>query len=251
MRSGRNQTLRKPRRCQVGVPANWRDTPGFLGSGGGGNRTRARFQSAFDPAEVTSGRPVRDCPPGLGPMFVAAALAVSATSAATLHPGSGGSGGVAPLVGLRLVHDHGDGAGLPAHGDAQMADQRAHEGPREPPVRPFALDRHGQRLVIGDAGRPDEGHHLDRERRRRGAVQVRRQGVGPQARDRSGERPASRPERHHRHTAGHDRVRCADPGPVGLEAFEIQLPPIVVRANSRNVTGSMPPTHVNGSFAPF
>jgi len=46
-------------------------------------------------------------------------------------------------------------------------------------------------------------------------------------------------------------VRCADPGPVGLEAFEIQLPPIVVRANSRNVTGSMPPTHVNGSFAPF
>jgi len=41
------------------------------------------------------------------------------------------------------------------------------------------------------------------------------------------------------------------PGPVGLEAFETQLPPIVVRATSRTVSGSMPPTRVAGSFAPF
>ena len=41
------------------------------------------------------------------------------------------------------------------------------------------------------------------------------------------------------------------PGPVGLEAFETQLPPIVVAQTSRSVSGSMPPTHVSGSFAPF
>jgi hypothetical protein len=41
------------------------------------------------------------------------------------------------------------------------------------------------------------------------------------------------------------------PGPVGLEAFETQLPPIVARRTSRTVSGSMPPTVVKGSFAPF
>lgn len=41
------------------------------------------------------------------------------------------------------------------------------------------------------------------------------------------------------------------PGPVGLEAFETQLPPIVARKTSRTVSGSMPPTVVKGSFAPF
>ncbi len=41
------------------------------------------------------------------------------------------------------------------------------------------------------------------------------------------------------------------PGPVGLEAFETQLPPIVARRTSRTVSGSMPSTVVKGSFAPF
>ena len=41
------------------------------------------------------------------------------------------------------------------------------------------------------------------------------------------------------------------PGPVGLEAFETQLPPIVVAATSRSVSGSTPPTRVNGSVGPF
>jgi len=41
------------------------------------------------------------------------------------------------------------------------------------------------------------------------------------------------------------------PGPVGLEAFETQLPAIVVAGTSRTVSGSMPPTVVKGSFAPF
>jgi len=41
------------------------------------------------------------------------------------------------------------------------------------------------------------------------------------------------------------------PGAVGLEAFETQLPRIVVSATRRIVSGSMPPTRVNGSFAPF
>ena len=41
------------------------------------------------------------------------------------------------------------------------------------------------------------------------------------------------------------------PGPVGLEAFETQLPPIVSAPTSRTVSGSTPPTRVIGSFAPF
>ncbi len=42
-----------------------------------------------------------------------------------------------------------------------------------------------------------------------------------------------------------------NPGPVDLEAFETQLPRIVVAASSRHVAGSMPSTVVHGSFAPF
>jgi hypothetical protein len=41
------------------------------------------------------------------------------------------------------------------------------------------------------------------------------------------------------------------PGAVGLEAFETQLPPIVVAGTSHTVSGSMGPTTVKGSFAPF
>ncbi len=41
------------------------------------------------------------------------------------------------------------------------------------------------------------------------------------------------------------------PGPVALEAFETQLPPIVTGPTSRTVSGSTPPTAVHGSFAPF
>jgi hypothetical protein len=41
------------------------------------------------------------------------------------------------------------------------------------------------------------------------------------------------------------------PGPVGLEAFETQLPPIVAGATSTKVSGSMPTTTIKGSFGPF
>ncbi len=41
------------------------------------------------------------------------------------------------------------------------------------------------------------------------------------------------------------------PGAVGLEAFETQLPPIVARATSVIVSGSMRPTRVHGAFGPF
>lgn len=41
------------------------------------------------------------------------------------------------------------------------------------------------------------------------------------------------------------------PVAVGLEAFETQLPRIVVGPTSHSVSGSMPPTRVSGSFAPF
>jgi hypothetical protein len=41
------------------------------------------------------------------------------------------------------------------------------------------------------------------------------------------------------------------PDPVGLEALETQLPPIVVSPTSHSVSGSMPPTTQHGSFGPF
>ena len=41
------------------------------------------------------------------------------------------------------------------------------------------------------------------------------------------------------------------PGPVDLEAFETQLPPIVARGTATVVSGSMPTTTVHGSFGPF
>ena len=41
------------------------------------------------------------------------------------------------------------------------------------------------------------------------------------------------------------------PAAVGLEAFETQLPPIVARATSAAVSGSTPPTRVHGAFGPF
>jgi hypothetical protein len=41
------------------------------------------------------------------------------------------------------------------------------------------------------------------------------------------------------------------PGPVNLEAFETQLPPIVVGPTVTHVSGSTPATVVKGSFGPF
>jgi len=41
------------------------------------------------------------------------------------------------------------------------------------------------------------------------------------------------------------------PDPVSLEAFETQLPPIVVGPKSQTVSGSMPPTRVQASVGPF
>jgi hypothetical protein len=41
------------------------------------------------------------------------------------------------------------------------------------------------------------------------------------------------------------------PDPVTLEAFETQLPAIVVARTAVRVSGSMPATVVHGSFAPF
>jgi hypothetical protein len=41
------------------------------------------------------------------------------------------------------------------------------------------------------------------------------------------------------------------PGPVGAEAFETQLPSLVVRPTIRSVTGSTPARTVKGSVAPF
>ncbi len=41
------------------------------------------------------------------------------------------------------------------------------------------------------------------------------------------------------------------PGPVGLEAFETQLPAMIAARTSTRVSGSMPTTTINGSFGPF
>jgi hypothetical protein len=56
-----------------------------------------------------------------------------------------------------------------------MAGQRPHKRSRELPARPVTLDGHRQRLLAGDAGRPDEEHHVDSEGRGGRQVSILRQ----------------------------------------------------------------------------
>ena len=105
-------------------------------------------------------------------------------------------------------------------------------------------------VTQGDQSR--RHHKVDREGRRYREVPVRRRG----------RRTASSSS-----VKGNAQLRVQDgvtgiqkltiagveqtPGPVGLEAFETQFPPIVTSATRRTVSGSMPPTTVVGSFGPF
>ena len=184
-------------------------------------------------------------------MLVAAALAVSATSAATLHPGSGGaaassgwsgsasctitvtgpgyqhsetqrwqvSGPTSVRGSFQLVPsrwtDTGSGSSQVTQGD-QTRDitwtvKAAAAGQFQ-----FVVRASDNKLVIGQANA-----QLRVANGITGTQQVTIGGV------------------------------AQTPGPVGLEAFETQLPPIVAGRTSRSVSGSTPPTPVNGSFAPF
>jgi len=184
-------------------------------------------------------------------MLVAAALAVSVTSAATLHPGSAGGavppgwsgsasctitvsgpgyhhsevqrwqvGGHATVRGSFLFvpshwTDTGSGSSLVTQGD-QTRDitwtvKAAATGKFQ-----FVVRASDHKLLIGQANA-----QLRVANGITGTQQVTIGGV-PQT-----------------------------PGPVGLEAFETQLPPIVVARTSHSVSGSTPPTRVSGSFAPF
>jgi hypothetical protein len=185
------------------------------------------------------------------PVLVAAAPAVSATSAATLHPGSGGAagsrgwsgsasctitvtgpgyqhsetqkwqvGGPAKVRGSFLFvpsrwTDTGSGSSRVTQGDQTRTItwtvNAAAAGQFQFVVR--ASDR---KLVVGQANA--------RLRVANGITGTQQVTIGGVAQA---------------------------PGPVGLEAFETQLPPIVVRRTSRIVSGSTPPTPVNGSVAPF
>ena len=160
----------------------------------------------------------------------------------------GWSSGPVRVVGLGLVHDQGERVGLPALRDAEMAGQRPDEHPRELPVRPIALDGHGQRLLAADARRPDAGHHWNVK----AAAQGRFQFV-VRASDRKlliGQ--ANAQLRVPNGITGTQQVTIGGvpqtPGPVGLEAFETQLPPIVAARTSRRVSGSTTPTLVHGSY---
>ena len=185
------------------------------------------------------------------PMFVAAALAVAATSAATLRPESGGAAtlpgwsgsasctitvtgpgyqhsetqrwqvtghttvrGAFQLVPSRWT-DTGSGSSHQTQGD-QTRDitwtvKAAATGQFQ-----FFVRASDKRLVIGQSNA--------QLRVANGITGTQQQTIGGVAQT---------------------------PGPVGLEAFETQLPPIAVGATSRSVSGSMPPTRVHGSFAPF
>jgi hypothetical protein len=184
-------------------------------------------------------------------MLVAPALAVSATSAATLHPGSGGaatspgwsgaasctivvtgpsyqhsetqkwqvSGPTKVRGSFRLVPsrwtDTGSGSSQVTQGD-QTRDitwtvQAGATGQFQ-----FVVRASDKKLVIGQANA--------QLRVANGITGTQQLTVGGVAQT---------------------------PGPVGLEAFETQLPPIVARGTSRSVSGSTMATLVHGSFAPF
>ena len=185
------------------------------------------------------------------PLLVAAALAVSATSAAMLHPGSGGAaaspgwsgsasctitvtgpgyqhsetqrwqvGGPTKVRGSFLLvpshwTDTGSGSSQVTQGD-QTRDitwtvKAAAAGQFQ-----FVVRASDNKLVIGQANA-----QLRVPNGITGTQQLTIGGV------------------------------AQTPGPVGLEAFETQLPPIVTRRTSRIVSGSTPPTPVKGSVAPF
>jgi hypothetical protein len=184
-------------------------------------------------------------------MLVAAALAVSATVAATIHPGSGGaavpprwsgsasctitvsgpgyqhsetqkwqvSGPPSVRGSFRLVPSHwtdtGSGSSQVTQGNKTRnitwTVQAAAAGKFQ-----FVIRASDNKLLIGQANA-----QLRVANGITGTQQVTIAGV-PQT-----------------------------PGPVALEAFETQLPPIVAGRTSRHVSGSTAPTPVNGSVAPF
>ena len=184
-------------------------------------------------------------------MLVAAALAVSATSAATLHPGSGGAAASPGWSGSASCTITVTGPGY-QHSETQrwqVSGPTSVRGAfRLVPSRWTDTGSGSSHVTQGDQTRDIT---WTVKAAAAGQVPVLRQGVGQQARDRSGERPAPRRERHH----GTQQLTIGGvaqtPGPVGLEAFETQLPPIVAAATSRTVSGSTPPTPVAGSFGPF
>ena len=183
-------------------------------------------------------------------MLVAAALAVSAISAATLHPGSGGaaslgwsgsasctitvtgpgyqhsetqrwqvSGPTSVRGAFRLVPsrwtDTGSGSSQVTQGD-QTRNIMWTVKAGAPGKFQFFVRASDNKLVIGQANA-----QLRVANGITGTQQVTIGGV------------------------------AQTPGPVGLEAFETQLPPIVAASTKRTVSGSTPPMRVFGSFGPF
>ena len=185
------------------------------------------------------------------PMLVAAALAVSATSAAALHPGSGGAAGsrgwsgsascTITVTGPGYQHsetqrwkvsgptkargsfqfvtsrwtDTGSGSSNVTQGD-QTRTITWTVNAAAPGQFQFVVRASDGKLLIGQANA--------QLRVANGITGTQQLTIGGVAQT---------------------------PGPVGLEAFETQLPPIVTRRTSRIVSGSTSPTPVHGSFAPF
>ena len=123
--------------------------------------------------------------------------------------------------------------------------------PRELPVRPFALDGHRQRLLPADAG--------DQTRNITWTVKAAAQGQFQFVVRASDNKlligQANAQLRVPNGITGTQQVTIGGvpqtPGPVGLEAFETQLPPIVAAKTSHRVSGSTAPTVIHGSFGPF
>ena len=123
-----------------------------------------------------------------------------------------------------------------------MAGQRAYEGPRELPAGPFALDGHGQRFVAVTQG--DQTRDITWTVKAAAAGQF--QFVVRASDGKLVIGQANAQLRVPNGITGTQQITIGGvaqtPGPVGLEAFETQLPPIVTRRTSRIVSGSTPPT---------
>jgi hypothetical protein len=184
-------------------------------------------------------------------MLFAAALAVSATAAAMLHPGSGGAAGAPHWSGAASCTITVTGPGY-QHTEAQRWQV---SGPTKVRGAFRLVPSHWTDTGSGSSSvtQGDQTRNITWTVQAAAAGQFQFVVRASDGKLLIGQ--ANAQLRVANGITGTQQVTIAGvaqtPGPVGLEAFETQLPPIVARRTSRIVSGSMPPTVVHGSFAPF
>ncbi|MGZ4381510.1 MAG: hypothetical protein ACXVZN_07435 [Gaiellaceae bacterium] len=185
------------------------------------------------------------------PVLVAAALAVSATLAATLHPGSGGAAVSPGWSGSASCTITVTGPGY-QHSETQrwqVSGPTSVRGAfRLVPSRWTDTGSGSSQVTQGDQTR-------DITWTVKAAAAGKFQFVVRASDHKLGIGQANAQLRVANGITGTQQLTIGgvaqNPGPVSLEAFETQLPPIVTASTSRTVSGTTPPTRVAGSFGPF